>query len=121
MGTLKLLHAFCMLTRIPGLKHSGTEEVISSVRNVIMHFYIPSHVSRQTPLFLHTTAFFSFSYDSVLPTMSGNFFFSVEVSQSSRSITELLLQSKRYFSNIRNEFCIKQNPFKYLNIVIAYH
>lgn len=121
-GTLKLLHAFCRLPPIPGLKLAGTDEVIYSMRNVIMHFYLPSHRSRQILLFLHITAFFPFSCGSALSVLSGFFFsFCGSVSVFQGALLNYYCSPKDILVIYVMNFALKKNPFKYLNIVIGYH
>lgn len=50
--TVKPLPTLCMLSPIPGVNHSVADEVIYSVQNLILSFYIASHVSRQILLLL---------------------------------------------------------------------
>lgn len=83
--TVKLLHTLCMLSPIPGVNHSVTDEVIYSVQNLILSFYIASHVSRQMLLLLPITALISFSYDSAFSIVYDILFFiSMAVPQSSK-------------------------------------
>lgn len=69
-----------MLTQIPEQKHSVIDEVVYSVQNLILNFYISSHVLLLLPI----TALISFGYDSAFSIVSDIFLFYIGLPQSSK-------------------------------------
>lgn len=83
--------------------------------------YTPTGVKEDTAVPSHNFILFFYLWFRLVHCVWQFFLFLWKYLSLPRSTMELLLQSKRYFSNTCDAFCIKMNLFKHLNMVIWYH